>query len=611
MLSIAVTLFLAGVLTILLPCILPLIPIVLGVSIAGKNRWRPLVTIAGMVVSFVGFTFLLQVVLSQFVELANVVRIATYYLLLLFGFGFLTHNKYVLYGGAALGALFFLDRGWPAVAIAAVIGVAAMAVGGNIAGRIQQIGAGVQAKARAELGGNVLLTAFIVGLTLGLVWAPCAGPALSFALTLVRDKPGLEAFVLLMSYGLGAAVPLLAIGYGGQAAVHSVRAISRYSGVIKQVSGAILILSALAFRFDAFTALQTFLVSHTDYGAFATHLEEALFQGHGNAPMPVTGATGSGATQGKLPVLAPAPEFAGLGPWHNSQPLTLQGLKGKVVLVDFWTYSCINCIRTLPYIESLWEKYKAQPFVLLGVHTPEFTFEHVEKNVSDAIKEHGLTYPVAQDNDFSTWNAFQNQYWPAKYLIDAKGNIRYVHFGEGGYEETDQAVASLLKEMGITAQGPAIVDKSTATNRPRTAETYLGGRSWVSFSNGPASPVYDPKTYAAPASLDADKYALVGTWQLTGTDAEKGEGTEREVLLGDSGEIRLRFTGMEANLVLGLEDGMTPVKADIELDGKPSKSLTIQAHDLYNLFTGAYGEHTLTLRLHGKGVAAYAFTFGS
>ena len=144
-----------------------------------------------------------------------------------------------------------------------------------------------------------------------------------------------------------------------------------------------------------------------------------------------------------LPTLTRAPELAGLGPWHNSQPFTLESLRGKVVLVDFWTYSCINCIRTLPYIQGYWTKFKdTGKFVLIGVHSPEFAFEKLERNVSAAIARHGLTYPIAQDNDFKTWNAFANRYWPAKYLIDADGYIRYTHFGEGGYEETDAAIQS-------------------------------------------------------------------------------------------------------------------------------------------------------------------------
>ena len=217
-----------------------------------------------------------------------------------------------------------------------------------------------------------------------------------------------------------------------------------------------------------------------------------------------------------LPKLSRAPEFIGLGPWHNSEPLTLEGLRGKVVLIDFWTYSCINCIRTFPYLKADWEKFRNQPFVLLGVHSPEFTFEKLESNVADAIKRHGLTYPIAQDNDFQTWRAFANRYWPAKYLIDAQGYIRYTHFGEGAYSETERAIESLLSEIGIkeVESGKLKVESEQPRYRQQTPEMYLGVRSWPSLGNGKAFPTGEVVTYEAPTSLKLHKYYLVGDWQL-------------------------------------------------------------------------------------------------
>ncbi len=224
MIATAFSLFLAGILTILLPCILPLLPIVLGVSVADRSKLRPLVTVLGMVVSFVGFTFVLQVVLNQFIELADIIRIATYYVLLLFGLGFLTYRRPVHIVGAVLGSLFFLEKGIPTMLIAAIFGVIAMEVGGWIASRIQQLGADIQQSARTGIGAShQLMSALVIGLTLGLVWAPCAGPALGFALSVVRDRPGTESLLLLFAYGLGAGVPLLLVGYGGQFATRSVR----------------------------------------------------------------------------------------------------------------------------------------------------------------------------------------------------------------------------------------------------------------------------------------------------------------------------------------------------------------------------------------------------
>ena len=281
--------FAAGVLTILLPCILPLVPIVLGVSIVGRSKLRPLLTIAGMLVSFVGFTLLLTLVLNQFVGLSEYITISTYYILLLFGFGFLTHNKMFQVAGAVLGGFFYYEYGWIVMTIAQTIGATLMEVGGWVATRIQQFGTNVQQKATGELGQDNPITAFLIGLTMGLVWVPCAGPALGFALTLVQEQPGLEAALLLTTYGLGTAVPLLLIGYGGQAAAHSSRVLSQYSGRIKQVSGGILIFTAIALNYHWLRAIETYLVSNTSFGSIGVELEEKLF-GDPTTPSGLRGA---------------------------------------------------------------------------------------------------------------------------------------------------------------------------------------------------------------------------------------------------------------------------------------------------------------------------------
>ncbi len=233
-------LFLAGVLTILLPCILPLVPLVLGVSLAGRRRIRPLVIVAGMAASFVIFTFVLQVALAHFVAAADLIRIASTYVLLLFGVCFLSVDVRIQIAVAVVGGLFFISHGWLVAALAAMLGVVAVILGGRVAARIQQVGTSVQRGASAGLGGESLLTALIVGLSLGLVWVPCAGPALGFALALVRDQPGPRALAALSAYAVGAAAPLLLVAYGGQQAVRSARALNRWSGVIKHVAGALL-----------------------------------------------------------------------------------------------------------------------------------------------------------------------------------------------------------------------------------------------------------------------------------------------------------------------------------------------------------------------------------
>lgn len=627
-LPIAVILFIAGMLTILLPCILPLLPIVLGVSVAGRNPWRPLLTVLGMVISFVACTFLLTLVLNQFVTFADVLRIGTYYILLLFGVGFLTSNKTLQLLGAVLGGFFFNRYGWITVTVVQTIGAIAMELGSKIATKIQQFGGEIQQGAGDALGRESPIAAFIIGLTLGLVWVPCAGPALGFAFALVREEPGARAAFLLGMYGLGTAIPLLIVGYGGQVIAHRVRSLSRYSGRIKQVAGVVLILTALGLQYGWLMRVQTYLVQNTSYGTLGTEIEERLFAPEAEEPAGAQGnfssaglpasssALSSQTVQRAVPSFAPkpsglpsygaAPEFAGLGPWHSSSPLTMEELKGKVVLIDFWTYSCINCIRTLPYIRVYWDAFKdTGKFVLIGVHTPEFVFEKDQKNVADAIKRHGLTYPIAQDNDFGTWNAFHNRYWPAKYLIDVEGNVRYTHFGEGGYRETEEAIRELLLEVGVTANDVKDAENSEDAGEyfgNQTPETYLGSRSWGSLGNGAAFPTDAVVTYEAPEALKLHKYALEGDWQMVGE--------EKQVLRSEAGEIRMKFLGGEINLVMGTENMKSKPSVEVLVDGKSTKAFTIDRYDLFDLWKGEYGEHEIVLKITGAGVEGYAFTFG-
>lgn len=587
-------LFLAGLLTILLPCILPLIPVVVGASISGRSKLRPLLVCAGMLVSFVGSTFILYVFLNQFPQAADIIRLGSYYLILLFGLGFMTHHQGIRYSGTALGALFFYDKGWPAVLVALAAGMVAMALGGWIAQRLQQAGADLQTEARTEFGNDSSITAFIIGLTLGLIWVPCAGPALAFALTLVREESGAIAIAALTAYGIGASIPLLIVGYGGQYAVQSLRTLSRFTGIIKTVAGVVLVLTAVALRYDFLLQAQVWITERTGYGNLGNRIEEHLF----------SSSPDSQPNTMNLPRIVRAPELNSPGPWHNSEPLTMAGLKGKVVLIDFWTYSCINCIRTLPYLRGYWDKYRdTGKFVIIGVHTPEFVFEQLPENVKMAIKKYSLTYPVVQDNDYGTWQAFANRYWPAKYLIDAEGYVRYTHFGEGEYEETDKAIASLLAEIGVEGKDMAIEEEEAGGSRSRSPETYIGERSWPAFGNALGSPGDQIITYKAPETLVLNKYYLDGQWQLVDR--------ELQIMHSQTGDIRMRFLGGEINLVLGLEEGAKPVQAEVLIDGKSVKTFTVTEHDLYELFKGQYGEHEMILKLKGAGVEAYAFTFGA
>ncbi|MEK7218695.1 MAG: redoxin family protein [Patescibacteria group bacterium] len=305
-----------------------------------------------------------------------------------------------------------------------------------------------------------------------------------------------------------------------------------------------------------------------------------------------------------LPRLIRAPAFQGLHPWHNSPPVTLEELRGAVVLVDFWTYTCVNCLRTLPFLRRYWSAYGGDPFVMIGVHAPEFGFERDERNVAEALRRLHVTWPVPQDNAYGTWQAFANNYWPAKYLIDAEGYIRSLHTGEGGYVQTENAIRSLLEEAGVPLRDrpPVIREEPLRPLRNLTPETYLGIRGWHAFSAAPPVPPRGPHTYAPPLLPPLHGYALGGTWELVEE--------ERQVLRSEEGEILMRFLGGEVNLVLNMEEGSAPADTTVMVDGKETCVCRVEFGAMVPLFSGPYGEHAVRIRFRGEGVGAYAFTFG-
>ena len=291
-----------------------------------------------------------------------------------------------------------------------------------------------------------------------------------------------------------------------------------------------------------------------------------------------------------------APEFTGISTWLNSKPLTMESLRGKVVLVDFWTYSCINCIRTLPYITSWHEKYAEEGLVIVGVHTPEFAFEKVTANVETALARHNINYPVAQDNDFMTWRAYSNRFWPAKYLINQDGQIVYTHFGEGKYEETESAIRILL---GLES-GLAETTSTTSGVRSdvRTPEIYFGSLRLEAFSGTP-SPAAQAQEYSFPEKLSPNNFSLSGQWQFA---------EEYTELFGDAGSIGLNFY---AGNVFIVAEADQPVVVEVYLDGVLHNQVTVEESKLYTLVDGAsYGPHILELRVKNSGLRAFTFTFG-
>jgi cytochrome c biogenesis protein CcdA/thiol-disulfide isomerase/thioredoxin len=448
--------FLAGLVTILSPCILPLLPLVLATG-SGGGKLRPPGVIAGLVVSFAVFTLILTALVAALGIPAGALRWVAVGALALFGLALLIPAF-----GARLEPVF----GWLA---------------GLGAGR----------------GGSGLVGGLGLGATLGLVWAPCAGPILASVIVLAATQgvtPLMAAISL--AYAVGAGVPLLAVAAGGRAVVARVRRGLGGTGVrLQQGLGALLLLTCLFIATGQDLRLQTVAGSILpgDWTATLTAIEDqpvvrqeldqlrgdttvAVVPDHPAAPalaevpaamsndtpvspsetpvpptMPPAAPTAPrppvvAAPRLNLPDLGPAAERAGTGQWFNSEPTTMAALRGHVVIVDFWTFACYNCNNTLPYIKSWYDKYADQGLVILGVHTPEFAYEHQAANVADAIAQKGIKFPVVQDNDYQTWRAYKNHYWPAFYFVDDKGRIRHTHIGEGAYDESEQVIRQLLVE---------------------------------------------------------------------------------------------------------------------------------------------------------------------
>jgi thiol-disulfide isomerase/thioredoxin len=293
----------------------------------------------------------------------------------------------------------------------------------------------------------------------------------------------------------------------------------------------------------------------------------------------------------------PAPELDGLSTWINSDPLTLRKLRGKVVLIDFWTYSCVNCLRTLPHVKAWDRTYRKRGLVILGVHSPEFAFEYVEGNVRSAVRRLGVRYPVALDNEFATWNAFQNQYWPAKYLIDARGNVRYAHFGEGDYEESERVIRELLAEDD---SGPLVSDaiEEQTPSGAQTPETYLGYQRLDRFVGSRLEPDQEAE-YSIPKLVPLHGVAYGGRWTVEG----------ERIVAGADARLRLSFHGRNVFLVLGTDGDWKTV--EVTLDGKPLGTVQVTQDDLYTLarIPGEKRDHILDLGF-SPGTEAYAFTFG-
>jgi thiol-disulfide isomerase/thioredoxin len=397
-----------------------------------------------------------------------------------------------------------------------------------------------------------------------------------------------RAFALTLAYALGAAVPMLLVAYGGKAMTSRIRV---EGPRLRFISGLVIAAVALAIAFNADTRFQTALPGYTQ--ALQKHVEETGAARRALAK--VTGARKQAAAVTRegapLPFYGKAPPLSPSGRWFNSKPLTIARLRGKVVLLDFWTYSCINCLRTLPHLESWYRRYHSDGLVILGVHTPEFAFEHVPSNVGAAVKRLGIRYPVVQDNAYGTWNNYSNSYWPAEYLIDRSGRVRAYHFGEGDYGTSEQNIRTLLG-LGPAAH-PASNAMPTGTLTP---ESYLGYQR-LDPSRYVGTPLAGDKlkTYAGAKRVPADSLAYSGAWKVEG---------ERIVAGKDAG-LTLHFRARDVYLVLGGRGSVSTA-----IDGRQTGRVVVDAYKLYTLKRGrSISDGLLALRFT-PGVQAYAFTFG-
>ncbi|HEY2490956.1 MAG TPA: cytochrome c biogenesis protein DipZ [Streptosporangiaceae bacterium] len=438
---------------------------------------------------------------------------------------------------------------------------------------------------------------FVLGLALGLVYVPCAGPVLA-AITVVgaTHRVGLTAVVLTAAFAVGTAVPLLAIAIAGGQFTGRIGALRRHAAQVRQVGGAVLIAVAVLISFNVLGGLQR------DIPGYSTAL-----QGSGAVRKQLNALTGEPHTTlakcnpnaTALVDCGPAPNFTGITAWLNTpggKPLALSALRGKVVLVDFWTYSCINCQRTLPHIEGWYREYAKDGFVVVGVHTPEFAFEHVVSNVRAQAAALGVRYPVAIDDNYATWNAYANQYWPADYLIDAHGYVRHVHFGEGDYATTGHLISQLLRAAhpGRALPAPAGIPDQTPTGQ-MSPETYIGYDRLQYLV--PGHVVRNrPAVYHFPRSLPLGGLGLSGTW----TDRAQ------EATAGHRAGLELGFLAHDVYLVLGGTGTL-----DVFIDGRHTQTIDVRGVPrLYTLFRSRAAT-TGRLRLQASpGIQAYDFTFG-
>jgi cytochrome c biogenesis protein CcdA/thiol-disulfide isomerase/thioredoxin len=585
--TLLVLVFLGGMLTILSPCILPVLPFVFARADQPFLRsGLPLLT--GMALTFAAVATLAAVGGSWAVHINQYGRVAALVLLTAF-------------------ALTLLSR-----QLADLMARPFIALGNRLAAQ-----GGSSAASPADTG---IARPLLIGVATGLLWAPCAGPILGLVLTgAAISGPNAHTTLLLFGYAAGAAASLaIALLAGGRVFGALKRGLGAGEWVRRGLGVAVLVaVAAIAFGLDSSVLTRLSLAS-------TNRIEQSLL-GAIRRPVDTKSAAGldSKSAAGSLPVEGTLPALDGATSWLNSPPLTREGLRGKVVLIDFWTYSCINCLRSLPYVSGWYQKYKDHGLVVIGVHAPEFAFEKNVANVSQAVRDLGITYPVALDSNYAIWRAFDNQYWPAHYFIDAQGRVRSHHFGEGEYPLSEQTLRTLLTEAGFKDLPPAGVatDRLTGVqvapddSNMLSPETYVGYARAEHFRSPSGVLADQVKTYTLPDKLELNEWALTGPWIV---------GDEKAVLSSSPGSIVFRFHARDLHLVLGPGADGKAVRFRVRIDGADPGSShgadtdaggngVVREQRLYQLIRQPPGEihrHTFTIEFLDGGVQAYAFTFG-
>lgn len=591
--------YFGGVLTILSPCILPVLPFVF--SRAGQPfRKSGLPLLAGMAITFAGVASLATAGGAWAVHANQWGRAAALVLFAVFG----------------LALLFSSLAGWLSRPLV------------RLGNRLSQNPAG----------GSTAANSFLLGIATGLLWAPCAGPILGLILTgAALGGASIHTALLLLAYAVGASTSLAVALFAGSRAFAAMkrslgaeRWLRRALGVAVLASVAVVAMGLdrgvlTRISLGSTTGLEQKLVNHF-------HPQSGLTLVVNSPPAtpddPAVAVTQSGQASAEMhPVSDPDPDpgalkkLAGATAWINSPPLTPNSLRGKVVLVDFWTYSCINCLRTLPYVEAWYQKYKDSGLVIIGVHTPEFPFEKDESNVRQAVKKLGIHYPVAMDNNYRIWRNFNNEYWPADYFIDATGRIRYHHFGEGDYAESEQWIRNLLEEANhqplpnAATRIDAVGTEAAADSRDdESPETYIGYARAQNFVSPGGFDQNHPNTYSALGSLRLNQWDLAGKWI---------DEAQSATLLSSTGRIDFRFHARDLHLVLGPAEDGKPIRFRVTIDGKaPGEDHgvdtdangygTVERYRLYQLVRqhGDIKDRNFRIEFFSPGVRAYSFTFG-